>query len=373
MKLSLTVGALAALGLMAAAAPGVGQAAEAFNLEELIAAAKKEGPITIYDSTGKIVEMGDAFTKKYGIKATGIKVNANSQFEMVIRESQAKNVKGDVVLISDAPAGIAQLLPQKFLMSWTPPDLAEKIDTLYREPLALTSEANVWAYNTEVYQSCPVKNLWELTDAKWKGKVAIYDPLKKSTYNDWFNQMATYADDKMAAAYKEQFGSELKTKEKTAVHAWLKAIGANAPLLTDADQGISEAVGAPGQKAPFFGLLASSKFRDNQDVGYKLGLCNDLKPWPGYSYLKLGLIATGTKNPNAAKLFIHYAMTAEGIAPQSIDGKISTNREVKLPADEPSGLAKVLDRLFPYNSKSALDDFDARQDWQDFWRVSYKK
>src|SRR6185295_4809394 len=130
MKRTLTAGALSALGLaglLAATLPGSALAADAFSLDALIAAAKKENPITIYDSTGKIVEMADAFTKKYGIKATGIKVNANSQFEMVIRESQAKNVKGDVVLISDAPAGIAQLLPQKFLTSWVPPDLADKI------------------------------------------------------------------------------------------------------------------------------------------------------------------------------------------------------------------------------------------------------
>jgi iron(III) transport system substrate-binding protein len=368
MKISSLMIGVAALGLAGAAQ------AQSFNLDALVDAAKKEKPITVYDSTGKIVEMAEAFTKKYGVKATGMKVNAGSQLEMVIREAQAKNVKGDVSIISDAPAGIAQLLPGKFVESWLPPDMADKIAAIYQNPLAVSQEANLWAYNTEVHQSCPVKNIWELTEGKWKGKVAIYDPLKKATYNDWFNQMATYADGDVAKAYRDNFGTELKVSPKeTATAHWVKSLAGNAPLLTDSDQNISEAVGVPGQKEPFVGLLSSAKFRDNKDLGYKLGICADLKPWPGYTYLKLGLIAAGTQSPNAAKLFVHYVMTAEGIAPQAVDGKISTNKEVTLPADEPSGLAKVLDKLFPYNSATALKDFDGRQDWQDLWRISYRK
>ncbi len=52
---------------------------------------------------------GENFSAKYGLKATGMKVSANSQLEMIIREAQADNVQGDVVLITDAPAALAQL------------------------------------------------------------------------------------------------------------------------------------------------------------------------------------------------------------------------------------------------------------------------
>jgi iron(III) transport system substrate-binding protein len=90
-------------------------------------------------------------------------------------------------------------------------------------------------------------------------------------------------------------------------------------------------------------------------------------------YPFLGLIAKGTDSPNAARLFIHYLLTEEGNAPQAADGKISTNTEVKLPADEPSGIGKVLDQIFPYTAATAIKDWDARQDWQDLWQVSYRK
>ncbi|MCZ7482820.1 ABC transporter substrate-binding protein [Rhizobium rhizogenes] len=346
-------------------------AADTFDLDTILAAAKQEKPINIYDSTGKIVEMADKFSAKYGLKATGVKVSANSQLEMIIRESQSGNVQGDVVLITDAPSALAQLLPAGFVENYLPGDMAAKIPAQFQNPLAISTNANVWAYNTEAHDKCPVGNIWELTEPKWKGKVAMVDPLSKSTYTDWFNQLEAHGNQKVAAAYKAHFGKEIE--EKGASTAWIKALAQNGPLATDGDDPVAEAVGAPGQKQPFFGLLSSAKFRDNADKGYKLGLCADLDPWVGWTYIKLGLIASKTKSPNMARLFVHYILTEEGIAPQMKDGKLPTNIDIKMPADEPSGLMKLADRLMGYDSATGLDDFDRREEWQDVWRVNYKK
>ena len=366
------LGKLALSALLAGLAAQVAKAEE-FSLDALIAAARKEAPISVSSTTGKIVQQAEAFTKKYGVKAVGTKANAATQLEMVIREAQAKNVQIDVLQISDVPAGVAQLVPQGFVESWLPPDLASNIPAIYRDPLVISNEANVWAYNTQVHASCPVKNIWELTDPKWKGRVALQDPLGKASYVDWFSQMATYADDKVAAAYKAHYGKELKTDEDSATAAWVKALAANSPLLTDADEAAAQAVGAPGQKEPFIGLVSSAKFRNNIDFGSKLGLCTGLQPFAGWMYPSLGLIAKGTDSPNAARLFVRYLLTEEGIAPQAVDGKISTNKEAKLPADEPSEIGKALDQILPYAAATATKDWDTRQDWQDLWRVNYRK
>lgn len=348
-------------------------AGDAAAIDTLISAAKSEKPINVYDSTGKIVEMAENFSAKYGLKATGMKVSANSQLEMIIRESQSNNVQGDVLLITDAPAALAQLLPEKFVENYVPADMTAKIPEQFQNPLAISTNANVWAYNTEAYDECPVANIWELTEPKWKGKVAIIDPLTKGNYTDWFNQLEAHGSDAVAAAHKARFGEELETSEMSAAAAWIKALAQNAPLATDSDDRISEAVGAPGQKEPFFGLLSSAKFRDNKDKGYKLGICTKLEPWVGWNYIKLGLIASKSQSPNTAKLFIHYILTEEGIAPQMKDGKLPTNIDVKMPDDEPSGLMKVADRLQAYDSSTGLDDFDRREEWQDFWRLNYTK
>ena len=363
----------AAFAALAAAFTVEASAEEAFDLNALVEAAKKEKPINVYDSTGKIVEMAEAFTAKYGVKATGVKVSANSQLEMIIREAQAGNVQGDVALITDAPAALAQLLPQGFVESYLPADMKEKIPAAFQNPLAISTNANVWAYNTEAYDKCPVGNIWELTEAKWKGKIALVDPLTKSTYTDWFNQLEKHADTAVKEAYKVHFGKDLETAEKSAAAAWIKALAQNGPLVTDGDDPVAEAVGAAGQKEPFFGLLSSAKFRDNEGKGYKLGLCTELTPWVGWTYTKLGLIASKSASPNAAKLFIHYVLTEEGIAPQMKDGKLPTNVDIKMPEDEPSGIMEVADRLFPYDAATGLDDFDRREEWQDFWRVNYSK
>jgi len=363
--------AIAALAAAASAIPAA--AADEFDLDALVKAAKGEKPINVYDSTGKIVEMAENFTKKYGIKATGMKVSANSQLEMIIRESQANNVQGDVVLITDAPAALAQLLPEKFVENFVPADKASTIPPQFQDPLAISTNANVWAYNTEAYEKCPVANIWELTEPKWKGKVAVIDPLTKGNYTDWFNQLEAHGSEAVAAAYKAQFGKDLETGEKSAAAAWIKAFAQNGPLATDSDDKVSEAVGAPGQKDPFFGLLSSAKFRDNQDKGYKLGICTTLEPWVGWNYVKLGLIAAKTESPNAAKLFIHYILTEEGFAPQMKDGKLPTSTAIKMPDDEPSGLMRVSTKLQAYDSSTGLDDFDRREEWQDFWRMNYTK
>lgn len=363
---------LCAASIVAATAVSAG-AEDGFDLDGLIVAAKKEKPITVYDSTGKIVEMAKNFAKKYGLDAEGSKVKASAQLEMIIREARANNIQGDVSIISDAPAAVAQLIPQGFAESWLPPDLAGKIPAEYQDPLTVVTSANVWSYNTAIFDKCPVTNIWELTEPKWKAKVAMQDPLGKASYVDWFNQMAKHGDDEVRAAYKARYGKDLQTDEASATAAWVKALAGNAPLLTDADAAAADAVGAPGQSQPFMGLISSAKFRDNADKGMKLGLCKDLKPWLGWLYPGVGLITKGTDSPNAAKLFVHFIMTEEGIAPQAIDGKMSTNKDVKLPADEPSGIGDVLDQLLPYSMTTSLDDWDARETWQDFWRMNYQK
>ena len=348
-------------------------AEEPFSLDALIAAAKAEPPVQVYDSTGKIVEMAEAFTAAYGVKAVGQKMKAGEQLEMVAREAQAGNVQADVSVIADAPAALAQLLPHGFVVSWVPPDLAANIPAGYQDPLVIVTSANIWTYNTEIYDSCPVTNIWQLTEPEWHGKIAMQDPLGKSVFTDWFNQMEAHGDAAVAEAYEAQYGKPLDTSGESATKQWVRALAANAPLLGSSDSNAADAVGAPGQSEAFMGLMSSAKFRDNADKDYKLGLCADLKPWPGFTTVGVGLIAAGSDSPNASKLFIRYMLTPEGIAPQAVDGKKSSNSAIKLPADEPSGVEAVWDQLQGYDLSTALDDWDTRQDWQDFWRLNYTR
>lgn len=351
---------------------GAAMAQEPFDLNAMVEAAKKEAPITVYAVTGKIVDTADAFTKAYGVKATGKKVNEATQVELMIREHQAGNIVGDVSVATDVASAMGQLIPQGIAMSWTPPDLKADIRENSRDPLVVVSDPHVWTYNTEKYQKCPVTNVWQLTEPQWKGKLAMLDLFDKPLYADWFNQLEQHHDAEMAAAYEAYFGKKLDTAKESATAAWVKAFAANGPLLADSTT-VSNAAGAPGQADPFFVITSTAKYRENITSGLKLGLCTDVKPFSGFLYPGFGLIATGTKSPNAAKLFIHYLMTKEGIAPQTKDGKISGNTKIGMPADEPSGVMNHLNEMMVFDAASAAQDLDRREEWQDLWRVNYRK
>ncbi|MGQ8633607.1 ABC transporter substrate-binding protein [Agrobacterium sp. DKPNP3] len=338
-----------------------------YSLEALVEAAKKEQPITVIDATGKIVSMADNFSKIYGLKATGVKMNGQEQEQVIAREAAAGNVRTDVFNMSNLPSVASQILPQGFGVSWLAPDLKDKIPEQYQSPAITSNNPWVFAYNTDVNgETCPVDNLWALTTEEWKGRVAIPDPLLRNETMFWFNQLATHGDDAMREAYKAQFGEDLKTDEASATAEWVKRLAQNKPKVTKSDTDVGPIVGAKEEKPPV-GFLSAAIFRDAKKDGYGMGICKELKPWIGQLTPRVAVIAAGTKSPNTAKLFARFMMTEEGMAPQLGDGKISTNTEARMPESEVSGIVNFVDRLYVNHSETTRDDFAKLQDWQDFW------
>lgn len=357
---------LLALALCLPALPGL---ADDFDEAALLAAARSEPPLVVYDSTGKITEQAEAFAQKYGLSATGTKSKVTQTIKIVTAEQEAGNVQAGVVVISDVPAAQAQLIGPGFVENWFPADLADLVPAEMQAPLVLNVSADVVTYNTALNTACPITNLWQLTLPAWKGHVAMQDPLGKPAYTDWFNQLEEHHDAAMAAAYAAQFGSPLDPSKGSATAQWVAALAHNQPLLTDSDSDAAQAVGAPDSRENFIGLISTGKYRENEN-GAKLGLCPAVQPFAGFMGAKTVFVVKNTPSPNAAKLFIHYLMTAEGAAPQTQDGKQSSNRSIAVPADEPSGVAAHFSEMTPYEAATAQSDWNRRQDWQDLWAVA---
>lgn len=341
-----------------------------YSLEKLVAAAKKEGPITVVDATGKIEKMAENFTAKYGIKAVGVKMKAQEQEEVIIREFRAKNVQSDVFNMSNLPDVSSQIIPQGIGVSWMPPDLKNVIPKEYQNPAITENNPWVFAYNNKVYDKCPVKNVWALTTPEWKGKFVMPDPLLRKETMFWFNQISTYGEDKMKAAYEDQFHK--KFTGDSATKEWVKLLAKNSPNVVKSDTDAGPIIGADGQANPPVGFVSTSIFRDAKEDNFALGLCDSMEPWIGQLTPRVAVIASGTKHPNAAKLFVHFMMTQEGMQPQLDDGKISTNKEAEVSPQEASGIAKHLDKMFANNSKTTKDDYAKAKDWQDLWTVNKK-
>lgn len=355
----------------ALAAPLLTSAAlgETFDEAALLAAAKSEPPLMVIDSTGKVREQAKGFTAKYGLEANGTKSEAPGTIRMVMGEAQAGNVQADVLVISDTPAAVAQLITPGLAISYLPSDMVDAIPEDARDPLIISNSPLVWTYNTALHAACPVSNIWALTGPEWTGRVAMPDPLGKPAYTDWFNQFATHHDAAFADAYAAHYGKPLESDRGSAAEAWVAALAANKPLLVESDTDSAEAVGAPDATETFIGIMSTAKFRDNDD-GMKLGICSGMQPFAGLMTPKFALITAGSDSPNAARLLVHYLLTEEGWAPQAIDGKMATNTTHAPMADEPSGVGALMDQMWFYNTATSDGDWTTRQDWQDIWSLA---
>lgn len=342
---------------------------ESFDEAALLAAAQTEPPLMVIDSTGKVREQVAGFNAKYGLAANGTKSEAPGTIRMVMGEAQAGNVQADVLVISDTPAAMAQLVTPGLAISYLPSDLVEAIPEGARDPLIISNSPIVWTYNTALHDACPVSNIWALTDPDWAGRVTLPDPLGKPAYTDWFNQFAVHHDAAFADAYAAYYGKPLETDRATAAEAWVAALAANKPLLVESDSDSAESVGAPDATETFIGIMSTAKFRDNDD-GMKLGICAGMQPFVGLMTPKFALITAASDSPNAARLFVHYLLTQEGWAPQAVDGKMPTNTTHAPASDEPSGILGLMDQVWFYSTATSTDDWNTRQDWQDIWSLA---
>lgn len=343
------------------------------SLDELIAAAKQEGELVVYDSSGDIKEVAEAFTAKYGIQMEGVKSETDVTAEKLIREHESGNVTIDAVLYSDGGVLVSELIPRDVVYTWLPSDLLDGIRQEKRNPLAALAKANLWVYNPKLFpDGCPISNLWELTEPEWRGKVVMQDPLGKPTTLLLLTQLISHGAEDLAAAYQEHYGEPLQTEEKNAAWEWIKRISQNDPVLTDSDEDITTAVNAPQQTEELLGYFSIAKFRNIELKDFDMAACEGLQPWMGFSYDKYAAIATKTEHPNAAKLFVHFIMTEEGVEHEIHDGGVSGNDAVgEMNIDEVPGLNDWDGDLFHTQAEQLAADFRLRQDVSDFWRLNH--
>jgi iron(III) transport system substrate-binding protein len=341
---------------------------QGFDLDALIAAARKEPGITVYDQSGTVVKLAENFAEKYGVRARGVKVELGA-IEKVVREHESGNVVADVVVNEDLATYAIELLDQGVLVNWVPGDVRDDIAEDERYPLLVHQGTFGWVYNNAVYDRCPVSNIWQLTEPEWSGRVAMADPLSNPKYMTWFNELSLRDDQALRDLYRERYGTELNTDQPSAGHEWVRRFAQNRPQLTKTDEEVSEAVGAPGQDAPSIGPVSMAKFRNVKGKGYAMAICGGLKPWALKAFPSAAAIAAKSKSPNTAKLYIHYLFTEEGFAPLAADGKVSTSRTVPLPED-PSNVRDFIDQTEPVDPRYLVSDYETRSTWADFWRVS---
>lgn len=305
------------------------------TVEQLYAAAKKEGKVVLYSMSSRTKTTKVEFEKKYpGVTLEVYDIRNTEIFEKIEREHSAGIFNADVIFVKDSDGTMTNNFSKTgVVFAYIPKDIGTKLDEEYKFPgLAIYTEMKVVFYNTEVWQKAPIDSWWDLTRPEWKGKIMMTNPMAAIETVGLFCSFVLHADE-MAAAYKQEFGEAIKLSPgvENAGYEFIKRLAANDLVITNSDQEVTDAIGAAGQKNPPLGIATSSKIRD-KSKGLKLGFVLDLKPrgtTKNPAYLN---IVGGAPHVNAAKLLIRFMAgdsdgKGVGLNPFNVEGAWPTRKD----------------------------------------------
>ena len=307
--------------------------------DELVAAAQAEGKVVVYSITSRIAKAADAFTAKYGIEVEDTNLKDFELIEKVSKEGSTGAKGADFVIAQDGGRVMGELINLNYLYNYVPESMKDVVPEEFQEPLVMAFINKLFIFNNELSTDSPFTNIWALTTPEWAGNFQFKNPFQESV-NANFMTMVTKPSvaDQIAAAYKDYFGKEIELTTPNAGYEWIKAIFENDLVLTTSDTKTAESIGIKGQnKKNNAGLFVFSKLRYVESKNLALQPIMDMEPFSGFYYPIYMLMSSNAQNPNAAKLFIEFLLTAEGFAPWSSDmGTYSSNPEIEIqPNDYP--------------------------------------
>jgi len=297
------------------------------------AAAKQEGSVTVYANSSKFEKLLEPWSALYpDIKLEG--GDTDGIATKMQAEQEAGNVVGDVWFNSDGHLLYGQFMPNQWLWSYLPPGVIEPEVTADR-PFAISRHSvDVWGYNQEIHpEGCPLTNWWQLTEPALAGKVFMENPLVDPSTTAKITLIVEHADE-MAAAYKDLYGKDWSTDEaagpddygvaaENAGYLFLRKLARNGPVMEPGGSEVDEAYASLGMDKtvePGYGLTGWDSVETTMDGEIAMAPCLTIKPVAGIMKSNYLAIANNAPHPNAAKLFIKFMLSAEGIKPWTAIG-----------------------------------------------------
>jgi iron(III) transport system substrate-binding protein len=308
--------AAAGLGglVLARALPAHGQENRPWIDQKLLAAAKKEGPLTIYSSTNEQegLPLFKIFEAATGIKFNYIRGNDASLTSRIAIETRAKQPSFDIVHMSNA-----HKLPQQLLAQFDPSEV-KHVNPLARDPnrrwYGVYTVYTTPAYNTKLVSKADLpKSFEEFAKRKeWAGKVAI-----DHTDIEWLRGMMQF--------YGEQKGTVL-----------VREIAANLkPVLTDGRLAMARSVAA-GEY-----LFALNNFVNlTLNVKLKGGPIEFFPLDPVPLFFAQVAVSARAPNPNAARLAANFMLSRDCQVFYTKFGRLPTRTDVET---NPPGIVKQIE------------------------------
>lgn len=328
------------------------------NWKEVVAKAKAEGEVVVYTSSGRISKLVKPFAKLHPeIKVTVHDLGSVKSVEKTIREQNANIFNADIVTTGNSGQVIYEMLNKNRLVNYVPHHYVDRIPKENRDPLLIrVNEAMVFLYNAEAYPDAPpVKNVWELTEPKFKGRVGMKNPLSSgSTLMGVMTLMQR--PDVMAAAYERYAGKPIKLSKGVpdAGHEFWARMLANDLVIFKSGSKLARASGKKGQKNPLIAFANMTYIARNDSKGFVNRILAKVDPVGKLVYPTFTAIARQAPHPNAAKLFTAYLLGSlelsknsklakpydkgasmdllQGLAPYFDPGTVSPRSDVPLPA-----------------------------------------
>jgi iron(III) transport system substrate-binding protein len=336
------------------------------------AAAKLEGKVVVYANSSKFEKLLDAWNALY----PDIALEGGDTDDIAVKmaaEQEAGNVVGDVWFNSDGHLLYGEFWPNQWIWPYLPRGVVE-LEVTPERPFALSRRSvDVIGYNNEIHpEGCPLTNWWQLTEPELKGKFYMEDPIADTSTTAKIALIVEHADE-MAVAYQDYFGRDWTTDEAygedvpNAGYLFLKKLAQNQPGIQPGGDEVDAAFATLGMDPtvePGYGWTGYSSYENTLDGELAMAPCLSLEPVVGVLKANYLAIANNAPHPNAAKLFIKFALSQDGFDPWNKIGTYPaseglTTAEGMPPRDElklwPS------DDLFAYQNNSQI---------RDFWAVS---
>jgi iron(III) transport system substrate-binding protein len=255
--------------------------------EKLVAAAKKEGGLTLYTAfrPADLPKIIEPFEKKYGIKVTAWRSGSGNVLQRVIKESAGNRNEVDAIMIPspDMEALRREKLLQPAVSSYAK-DLIPGAVPPHQEWGTVLLNVLVQAYNTNLIKKEELpKTYQDLLDPKWKGKLGVEAKLE-----EWYMALVTSMGEEKGT----KFFNDLVTRNGISVRQGMSLL--NNMVISG--------------EVP----LALAVYRDLPEKGKLKGAPIDwfaLDPVIAQQFVVS--VAKRAPHPNAAMLFHDYMLSEE--------------------------------------------------------------
>ena len=255
--------------------------------DKVLAAAKKEGKLTLYTAfrPQDLQALLDPFEKKTGIKITHWRSGATNVLQRVIKEGAGERHEVDAILIPSSE--MEALRREKLLQPVKSPyfkDLMPAAMPAHREWAPVLLNVLVPTYNTALIKKEDLpKTYQDLLDPKWKGKLGV-----ESKLDEWYMSIVMSMGEEKGT----KFFNELSARNGLSARLGMSLI--NNLVISG--------------EVP----LALAVYRDLPEKAKRKGAAIDwfvLDPVVAQAFVVA--IAKGSPRPNAALLFHDYLLAPE--------------------------------------------------------------